>query len=323
MEKDNLLVFDSNTYGKDGLAVITRGLSASFSQIDEKYEIGNDDTIITSFNTNKEYELLGACGVIYQGIIHFFGGGQYSNYRTQHFGFDEKRNFVKYENLKLNFEIPQCSTFSTLKPNSQSVDKEIVLLCFDYNHQKNCYQYADGSLTHFVDANESHYRARLGEFKNQLITVGGSDNKKTEILDRSDNGQYKWSLGQDYNFSPTGKIYHYSMVNVPQIGSNEEYLLLIGGKNGGYSYLDKVHKYNGKWSYFGNLQKTRGYHNSVLLNGRVFIIGGWENGDNYWTKTEVWDISKSRFETESTWPELNYWTTGSNNAFIVPEYTNP
>ena len=113
------------------------------------------------------------------------------------------------------------------------------------------------------------------------------------------------------------------MVNVPQMGFNEEYLLLIGGYIGGYKYSDKVHKYNGKWSFFGNLQKTRANHGSVFLNGRVFIIGGYENYENRWMKTETWDTSKSRFETESTWPELNYWTTSSNNVFIIPDYTNP
>ena len=114
-----------------------------------------------------------------------------------------------------------------------------------------------------------------------------------------------------------------SMVNVPQMGLNEEYLLLIGGRDYDDNFFDKVHKYNGKWSFFGNLQKTRAYHGSVFLNGRVFIIGGIENGDNHWMKIETWDSSKSRFETESTWPELNSWTTASNNVFIIPDYTNP
>ena len=37
-------------------------------------------------------------------------------------------------------------------------------------------------------------------------------------------------------------------------------------------------------------------------------------------KTETWDTSKSQFETESTWPELNDWSTRSNHAFIIPDY---
>ena len=75
--------------------------------------------------------------------------------------------------------------------------------------------------------------------------------------------------------------------------------------------------------FFGNLQKPRAYHSSVFLNGRVFIIGGLENEDNQWMKTETCDTSKSRFETESTWPELNDWLSFSNHVFIIPDYINP
>ena len=46
---------------------------------------------------------------------------------------------------------------------------------------------------------------------------------------------YKWSINRDYNFSPTGDIFGYSMVNVPKTGTTEEYLLLIGG-----SFFDTV-----------------------------------------------------------------------------------
>ena len=324
--ENSLLIFDESA--KDGnaeRAVITRGLSNYLDKTDENYKISNKDKIITSFNTNGnvKYQFNCACGVTYQGLIHFFGGWN-SDYQNQHFGFDEKRNFVKYKNLEIDFWNPHCSTFKISKPNSQSGDKEVVLLCFHRSHYKNCYQYDDGELTHFADANEDHYLARLGKYKDQLITVGDiDDNQKTEILDRSYNGEYKWTLGPNYNFSPTGSIHLYSMVNVPQMGFNEEYLLLIGGRYSFDDFSDKVHKYNEKWSFFGNLKKTRYYHSSVFLNGRVFIIGGVENWDNKWMKTETWDTSKSRFETESTWPELNYWTTDSNLVFIIPDYINP
>ena len=75
--------------------------------------------------------------------------------------------------------------------------------------------------------------------------------------------------------------------------------------------------------FFWKSSKTRAYHSSVFLNGRVLIIGGKENDDNDPIKTETWDTSKSRFETESSWPELNDWFTDSNLAFIIPDYINP
>ena len=324
--ENSILIFDDDAIdGNNERAVITRALSNYLDKTDGKYKIGNKDKIITSFNTNGnvKYDFDDACGVTYQGLIHFFGG-YFDAYENQHFGFDEKRNFVKYKNLEIDFRIPQCSNFKISKPNSQSSDKEVVLLCFDMNHKENCYQYDDGELTHFADAYEDHYSARLGKYKDQLVTVGDSiNNQETEILDRSYNGEYKWTLGPNYNFSPYGNIYAYSMVNVPQMGLNEEYLLLIGGMDLLDNFYDKVHKYNGKWTFFGNLQKTRANHSSVFLNGRVLIIGGWETNGNKWMKTETWESSKSRFETESTWPELNYWSTWSNHVFIIPDYINP
>ena len=45
--------------------------------------------------------------------------------------------------------------------------------------------------------------------------------------------------------------------------------------------------------------------------------------DQGWLKAETWDSSKSRFETESTWPELKYWTSYNNPVFIIPDYINP
>ena len=104
---------------------------------------------------------------------------------------------------------------------------------------------------------------------------------------------------------------------------NEEHLLLIGGQFNFYTFSDAVHRYNGKWSFRGNLQKKRARHSSVFLNGRVLIIGGKENSDNLWTKTEIWHTSKSKIETELTWPELNYWDFRGNPVFIIPEYINP
>ena len=320
--ESSLLIF--HFQAKDGnneRAIITRGLSTYMINNGGKYILGNKDKIITSFNSNGEvkYSLQAACGVTYQGLIHIFGGFL-DGYQSQHFGFDEKRNFVKYENLEISFWAPQCSTFKISKPNSQPGNKEVVLLCFDTYHQKNCFQYDDDELTHFADANVDHFEARLGKYKDQLITVGSSGHQKAEILDRYNNGKYKWTLGRNYNFSPTGIICQYSTVNVPQIGSNEEFLLLIGGQYGGFT--DRVHKYNGKWSLFGNLKKTRAFHDSVFLNGRVFIIGGSDSSEIRGMKTETWDTSKPTFETESIWPALGGWISTSNNVFIIPDYMN-
>ena len=51
------------------------------------------------------------CAVIFQGNIHFFGGESKRDsrngidYSQQHFGFDAKRNFVKYRELGMSSDI--------------------------------------------------------------------------------------------------------------------------------------------------------------------------------------------------------------------------
>ena len=72
------------------------------------------------------------------------------------------------------------------------------------------------------------------------------DIKKQKFLIDLTNGEYKLRFGLNFNFSPTGVIYAYSMVNVPKMSLNKEYLLLIGGKySAGDHFSDKVHRYDG------------------------------------------------------------------------------
>ena len=316
--KRSLLMFDDNARnGKNERAVITQGLSHTFLyETGEEYKIGNKDKIIDSYGIGESvnYSFLGACGVLYKGVINFFGGFQ--DYGNQHFGFDSQLNFVKYELLEIDFNSPQCITFE-FSGRGHSGDEEVVLLCFDRKNSRSCYKYDNEKLTPFALAQNNHYKARLGKYKDQLITVGDWKlHEETEILDHSYNGRYKWNIGLNYNFSPKGVIFEYSMVNIPEIKNKHEYLLLIGGR---YSfnddYSDKIHRYDGKWSFFGNLLFKRAYHSSVLLDGRVFIIGGIGKGNDRWMKTEIWDVSKLEFETKLTWPELKDWR--NNFVFII------
>ena len=52
---------------------------------------------------------------------------------------------------------------------------------------------------------------------------------------------------------------------------NEEYVLLIGGLNDRYRTLKYVFKFNGTWFPFGQLNKSRYYHNSIYDNSLVTI----------------------------------------------------
>ena len=54
--------------------------------------------------------------------------------------------------------------------------------------------------------------------------------------------------------------------------------------------LKEVFKYNGTWSFFGQLQKPRRSHSAIYWNGSVFVFGGTgKHKDNL--KTEIWNIS--------------------------------
>ena len=74
-----------------------------------------------------------------------------------------------------------------------------------------------------------------------------------------------------------------------------------------------VFKFNGSWTYFGNLNKPRCAHSAIYWNGAVYVFGG-EHGstddeDDYKTKMEIWKIEDSpdEFKTTENWPELNSW----------------
>ena len=123
---------------------------------------------------------------------------------------------MKYKNLDYDFHTPQCTTFNILPFNDRSklkqgstirtnlglvilktliasrhigknhftqfigsLIKEIVLICFDWNNQNACFKYDGDEITEFVFSNEYHFWARLGHYKNQIITVGCTRNSQS------------------------------------------------------------------------------------------------------------------------------------------------
>ena len=124
------------------------------------------------------------------------------NYENQHFAFDKNGAFIKYENLGHNFHTPQCTDINISISNDQSrvkqgstngthplktwfrqvhgsLVKEVVLICFDWNKQNACFTYDNDEVTEFVASNEYHFWARLGHYKNQIITVGCTRNSQS------------------------------------------------------------------------------------------------------------------------------------------------
>ena len=113
------------------------------------------------------------------------------------------------------------------------------------------------------------------------------------------------------------------MITVESTYINEEYVLIIGGRNSHSDLLRNVFKFNGtQWFSFGKLNKPRYDHNSIYWNGAVYVIGGEYNRDGWngtKTKMEIWNIkdSSDQFKTKENWPELFHWT--GPHLFIVPD----
>ena len=132
-----------------------------------------------------------------------------------------------------------CSSFELTSEYFPWFRTNLVILCFDYNHQKSCFSF-DGQLTHIGDSNYKHYIGGMTKYHESLLTVGGGyyearffGNQMTEILKINENKNFSWSVVEsDFEFTLGGYIYCHSLITVESSDINEEYVLLIGGHNG-------------------------------------------------------------------------------------------
>ena len=152
---------------------------------------------------SHNYTMQGACGVVYKGEIHFFGGSEFGQFgddgmarfyefRYQHFTIETQRSgrmvkMTKKEDLDIGMKSHACSTFLPLS-------KEIVILCFpktttmyfsDDKEYSACFLF-DGKITYIGQTNFHHYRGKLTQYKKNLIAIGGDrQSYRTEIMERT------------------------------------------------------------------------------------------------------------------------------------------
>ena len=242
--------------------------------------------------------------------------------------------------LDIGFDSASCKNFEVTSDHFAWSSKHIVIICFarkwssDYGPimdlifygKKSCFSF-DGKMNYIGNSNITHELGGLAKYKKNLVTVGGtgsygsSRKEATEIMERK-NGFFIWSVVESNLFE---YVIGHSLVTIPPSEINEEFVLLIGGvikfpdkaftNNNGIS--DAIFKFNGKWSFFGKLNKPRRGHNSIYWNGAVYVIGG------SLEKMEVWKIadSPSEFKTKEKWPELLDWYYP--HLFIVPDSLFP
>ena len=294
------------------------------------FDPGNNDKLMITYRRepSHEYTMDGACGVLFDREIHFFGGWDYpSDLSRQHFVIKTQRReqlvkMTKEEDLVSGFRYPHCCIFERTGEHFPWFRTNVVILCFDENgtREKSCYSF-DGELNYIGDSNYNHCIGRLTNYKEGLLTVGGA-NQKTEILKLDENKNFNWSVVEhELKFAPGDYILGHSFVTVVSSDINKEYVLLIGGYHEPWykeEIMNNIFKFNGIWFPFGQLNKRRYNHNSIYWNGAVYVIGGeYDSGEN--TKMEIWNIKDSpdQFKTKENWPELLDWR--KPHLFIVSD----
>ena len=252
------------------------------------------------------------------------------DFRRQHFVIETERSgkqvkITKMKDLDVLLQEPSCNIFEASSKYFPWSQKDTVILCFDALMPDTCYSF-DGEIKLIGISSYEHKDGGLAKLNNTFVTVGGYSNSmgKTEIMTRHKDGYFITEEAlQATTFTRYG-IFEHSLITIPDSDTNDEYILLIGGRILAFDEIltqEKVFSFNGMiWSEFGKLSRRRQEHTSIFWNGAVYIIGG-THGDPYDTKTrmEIWTIrdSPDRFSTSQNWPELKYWTRP--HLFIVPD----
>lgn len=352
--------------GQQPRSIMTKGAStrAKSPRPYGNFDPGNDDKLMISYLREREvqYSLTDTCGVVYEGNMHFFGGSNfgrsndgYGDFRSQHLVIEKTSGklprLIQKELLDLRIGSASCSVFEWQSNRFPYLDENAVFICFAVQFKRSCVKF-DGKFEYLrenyiksYDSVYRHLRSGLVKYNGKLFTFA-SENEPyfaTELMERH-NGSFRWTyLDTEFSFTGGSVFQQISLVTVDSVDTNNEFVLLIGGKTtsraiGLYQTeivtpSDDVYKFNGTWFHFGKLMHTRSFFSSIYWNGRVYIIGGkydWYNELNesdWWSETnygsntniEIWDIADSpdKFQTSENWPVLFTWN--DPHLFIVPD----
>ena len=101
---------------------------------------GNTDKLMITYRREQshDYTMYGACGVLFEGEMHFLGGFSYPSIdlSRQHFVIETQRSgqlvrMTKKEDLEIPFYRPSCSSLEITSKHSPWFNTNVVILCFD------------------------------------------------------------------------------------------------------------------------------------------------------------------------------------------------
>ena len=167
--------------GNQPRSIMTKGASTRpKSRLPGAYgnlDLGNDDKLMITYRRERshDYTMRGACGLAYEGEMHFFGGFKYGqhDFTKQHFVIETKRSgqlvkMTKKEDIEYALTNPKCSNFevSSEYTGDELADKtNIVVLCFAGVSPDNfCFAY-DGKVVYFSKTKYGHFDAGLVGFR--------------------------------------------------------------------------------------------------------------------------------------------------------------
>ena len=123
----NLFISSSNTgncgelhIGNTPRSIMTKGNSVKIGTPYGNFIRGNNDKLMISYRRepSHDYTLYGACGVMFEGDIHFFGADRQSisddrDFYRQHFVIETQRSgqlvqMKQKEDLEIRFRGPEC-----------------------------------------------------------------------------------------------------------------------------------------------------------------------------------------------------------------------
>ena len=252
LDENNFVSCNELHIGNTPRSIMTKGTSTRrknrlLGSLYGNFDPGNSDKLMISYRREQshDYTMIGACSVLFEGDIHFFGGFDYSSYYQTHDGDFTRQHFVietqrsgqlikmtKKDDLEIEFMNPSCSSFEITSENFPWFKTNFIILCFGDSLTQSCYSF-DGKLTYIGDSTYKHNHGVLTKYKGNLLTVGGYKYiQKTEIMKKEENKKLQWSaVESDFNFTRGEWICGHSLVTVESSIINEEYFLLIGGYN--------------------------------------------------------------------------------------------